>query len=137
MRRAALIGSAFLVMGIGARDTAFGVRLIIIGSLLLLGTFLVWRRGWSGSAGYVRRSWRRSRRHHGMASRWAILRTASRFAVRRQMRTLRPSYEALSFWQRLRVPTREFAYKLGRVGWFTVWATCEDAEAFLRRPAVG
>ena len=72
-----------------------------------------------------------------MASRWAIFRTASRWAMRRQMRTLRPSYVDLSFWQRLRVPTREFAYKLGRVGWFTVWAACEDVKLSFGGPRSG
>ncbi len=57
--------------------------------------------------------------------------------MRRRMRTLRPSYEELSWWGRLRVPTSEFAYKLCRVGWFTVWATCEDAKVAFGGPRTG
>jgi hypothetical protein len=43
----------------------------------------------------------------------------------------------LSFWQRMRVPTNEFAYKLCRVGWLTVWATCEDVKLALGGPRMG
>ncbi len=82
-------------------------------------------------------AWRRSRRNDGLASRWQILRKASRFAVRRQMRTLRPSYRELRFWQRLRVPTSEFAYKVCRVGRVWVWATCEDVKLTLGGPRHG
>ena len=53
------------------------------------------------------------------------------------MRTLRPSFDELSFWARLRVPTSEFAYKLCRVGWFTVWATCEDTRLVIGAPRTG
>src|SRR6266705_574709 len=42
------------------------------------------------------------------------------------MRVLRPSFGELSWWHRLFVPTRELATPLARVGWFTIWSTCED-----------
>jgi type IV secretion system protein VirD4 len=135
--RAFLTGLALLVIGVGARDSGFGVRLIAVGLVLVAVPSAVWWRRWSGSAGTVRRwSWR-LRQNHGLASRWQILRTGSRFAVRRRMRTLRPSYDDLSWWARLRIPTTEFAYKLCRVGWFTVWATCEDAKVAFGGPRTG
>jgi type IV secretion system protein VirD4 len=105
-------------------------------SVLAIWAWVLWRR-WFGPGSFVFWSWRRSRRNHGMASRWQIFRKASRFAVRRQMRTLRPSYQSLSFWQRLRIPTTEFAYKLCKVGWLTVWATCEDVKLALGGPRMG
>ena len=137
LRRAFLIGAGSLVLGIGARDSGFGVRLIAAGALLMAVPCGVWWRRWSGSAGTVRRwSWR-SRWNHGLASRWQILWKASRFAMRRQMRTLRPSYRELSFWARLRVPTSEFAYRLCKVGWLWVWASCEDVKQTLGGPRYG
>jgi type IV secretory pathway TraG/TraD family ATPase VirD4 len=127
------IGAGLLLVGVLAH--AWQPLLLGAGVLAICG-YVSWRR-WVGPGGFVHRSWHRSRRHHGMASRWQMLRRASRLAVRRQMRTLRPSYEQLSFWQRLRVPTTEFAYRLCRVGWLTVWATCEDAKLALGGPRTG
>jgi type IV secretory pathway TraG/TraD family ATPase VirD4 len=80
---------------------------------------------------------RRSNRRHGVASRWDILTTASRFAVRRQMRVLRPSFVALPWWRRLLVPTRELATPLARVGRLTVWSPIEDVTLRLGGPRVG
>jgi type IV secretion system protein VirD4 len=133
MRWTVGIGAGLVLIGVLAR--AWQPSLLGIAVLAVCG-YVVWRR-WFGPGGFVHRSWHRSRRHHGLASRWQILRKASRFAMRRQMRTLRPSYEQLSFWQRLRVPTTEFAYKLARVGWLTLWATCEDAKLAFGGPRTG
>jgi type IV secretion system protein VirD4 len=137
IRRAALIGAAMLVMGITARDSVFGVRLIVVGSALLLGTFAVWRRGRSGSAGTVRRWSRRSSRHDGVASRWAVLRTSSRFAVRRKMLVLRPDLRRLPWWRRVFVPTREIAAPIARIGWLRVWSPIEDTTLRFGGPRVG
>ncbi len=137
LRRAFLIGVGLLFVGIESSDSGFGVRLILAG-LLLAGVPLgVWWRRWSGSIGMVRRGSTRSRWNHGLASRWQILWKASRFAMRRQMRTLRPSYREMSFWRRLRVPTSEFAYRLCKVGWLWVWASCEDVKLTLGGPRHG
>jgi len=136
LRRTFLVGVVALFIGAHA-DSGFGLRLLAVGALLVAVPLAVWWRRVSGSIGTVRRwSWR-SRWNHGLASRWQILRHGSRWAVRRQMRTLRPSLEELSFWQRLRVPTSEFAYKLCRVGWFTIWATCEDTRLVIGAPRTG
>ena len=105
LRRLFLLGAGCLVLGVASRDSGFGVRLISVGLVVLAVPCGVWWRRWSGSAGTVRRwSWR-SRWNHGLASRWQIFFKASRFAMRRQMRTLRPSYRKLSWWARLRVGT--------------------------------
>jgi type IV secretion system protein VirD4 len=137
MRRAALTGLALLFMGIAARDSAFGVKLIVVGSVLLLGTFLLWRRGRSGSAGVVRRWARRSARHDGVASRWAILKRASRFAVRRRMLVIRPDLRRLPRWRRLFVPTREIATPIARVGWIRIWSPHEDTTVRFGGPRIG
>jgi len=137
LRRVAGVGLGLTLVGSASVDSVFGLRVLLLGIVLLsVCGWVVWRR-WFGPAGSVQRSWRRSRRNHGLASRWQILRTGSRWAVRRRMRMLRPSYEALSLWARLRVPTTQFAYKLARVGWFTVWATCEDAKLCFGGPRTG
>jgi type IV secretion system protein VirD4 len=126
-----------LVMGVADRDTGFGLRLIVVGVLLVALPCAVWWRRWSGSIGYVRRGAWRLRRNHGMASRWQILRTASRWAVGRQMRTLRPSFRDLPWWRRRFVPTKEIATPLCRVGWLTIWSPCEDAVVRFGGPRVG
>jgi type IV secretion system protein VirD4 len=137
LRWTAGIGALLTMIGAASVHSAFGLRALLLGiALLAITTYVLWRR-WLDPVGFVRRSWGRSRRHHGMASRWQILRRASRFAVRRRMRTLRPSYDELSIWQRLRVPTTDFAYRLAKVGWFTVWAACEDAKIAFGGPRTG
>jgi type IV secretion system protein VirD4 len=95
-----------------------------------------WRRH-SGSAGLVRWwSWR-SQRNAGVASRWMILRRASRWAMRRKATVLRPSLRELSWWRRWFVPTTEYATALARVGWFTIWSSVEDVTVRFGGPRVG
>ena len=137
LRRSFLIGLGLLFVGSKTVDSGFGVRLILVGLVLAGAPVGVWWRRWSGSVGSVRRGSTRSRWNHGLASRWQIVWKASRFAMRRRMRTLRPSYREMSFWQRLRVPTSEFAYRLCRVGWLWVWASCEDVKLTLGGPRFG
>jgi type IV secretion system protein VirD4 len=137
LRRSFLVGLFALVVGLRAQDSGFGLRLLAVGAVLVGAPLAVWWRRLSGSIGTVRRWSLRSRWNHGLASRWQILRHGSRWAVRRQMRTLRPSFEELSFWRRLWVPTSEFAYRLARVGWFTIWATCEDTRLVIGAPRTG
>jgi len=135
--RSFLVGAVFLFVGFKTIDSGFGVRLFVVGALLVAVPLGVWWRRWSGSIGTVRRWSTRSRWNHGLASRWQIVWKASRFAMRRQMRTLRPSYREMSFWRRLRVPTSEFAYRLCKVGWLWVWASCEDVKQTLGGPRYG
>ncbi|MQA63395.1 MAG: TraM recognition domain-containing protein, partial [Actinophytocola sp.] len=50
---------------------------------------------------------------------------------------LRPCYRDLSLWQKLRVPTREFATPLARVGMFRIWSTVEDVTVRVGGPRTG
>jgi type IV secretion system protein VirD4 len=111
--------------------------LLAAGTAVTVSTLWVWRAGRSGSARTVRRWSRRSRRHDGVATRAQILRTASRFAVRRKMRVLRPSLARLGWWGRLRVPTRQIATPLARVGRLKVWSTVEDVTLRVGGPRIG
>src|SRR4051812_39306872 len=125
-----------------ARLHAAGVPapLIVAGvalSLLVLIVVGVGLAAGRGSATTVQRMSRRSNRRHGVASRWDILTAASRFAVRRQLRVLRPSLAALPWWRRLLVPTPELATPLARVGRATVWSPIEDVTLRLGGPRVG
>ncbi|ASR33850.1 hypothetical protein BAY61_01320 [Prauserella marina] len=110
---------------------------LISGVVLLVGAAVVWSRQRGGSAGLVNRWSRRSRRNDGVASWWSILRSASRFAVRRKATVLRPSLQGLTSWQRLRVPTRELATPVARVGGLRVWSTVEDVTLRLGGPRTG
>jgi type IV secretion system protein VirD4 len=111
------------------------ITALVLGVLLLVVLLTV--LGGRGSAGTVQRMAQRSNRRHGVASRWDILTTASRFAVRRQMRVLRPSFAALPWWRRILVPTAELAAPLARVGRLTVWSPIEDVTLRLGGPRVG
>jgi type IV secretion system protein VirD4 len=136
LRRSFLLGLLLLFVGSRVHGTA-ALRLLGLGAVLVAVPAVVWWRRWSGSIGSVRWWSARSRWNHGLASRWQILWKASRFAMRRRMCTLRPSYRELSWWARLRVPTSEFASKLCKVGWLWVWASCEDVTQTLGRPRWG
>jgi type IV secretion system protein VirD4 len=112
--------------------------LAAVGGLVLLGSVgMVGQRSRSGSRGLVRRWSDRSRRNDGVASRWAILRTASRLAVRRKATVLRPSLGELRWWHRLRVRTHELATPVARVGWLRIWSPIEDVTLRLGGPRTG
>lgn len=82
--------------------------------------------------------WNRSTaKHHGLAGRWALLWTSSSWAMRRHMRVLRPSFAALSRIERWRVPVRQYAVPLTRVGWLWIWATVEEMVCQYGRPRRG
>jgi type IV secretion system protein VirD4 len=110
---------------------------VVVGLPLLAGAGFVWLRRHGGSAGLVNRWSRRARRNEGVASRWAILRVASRFAVRRKATVLRPSLRQQTWLQRLRVPTRELATPVARVGRLRVWSPIEDVTLRLGGPRTG
>lgn len=90
--------------------------LMVAGAGLWVVVFAAWRQHRGGSAGLVYRWSNRSRRNQGVASPYAILRVASRSAMRRRATVLRPSLVELSRWRRLRTPTREFATPVGASG---------------------
>jgi type IV secretion system protein VirD4 len=111
--------------------------LVIIGVGLVVGVVVdVWRRH-AGSAGLVRWwSWR-SRRNAGVASRWDILRRASRWAMKPKAAILRPSLRRVPFWRRWLVPTGEYAARIARVGWLVVWSAVEDVVVIIGAPRSG
>ncbi|MGI8797832.1 MAG: type IV secretory system conjugative DNA transfer family protein [Pseudonocardia sp.] len=109
----------------------------VLGVALLVGAFMVWRGGRAGSSGLVNRWARRSRRNDGVASRLAILRVASGWAMKRKAAVLRPSLRQLSLWRRLRLSAREVATPLARVGLLRVWSPCEDVTLRVGGPRTG
>jgi type IV secretory pathway TraG/TraD family ATPase VirD4 len=111
--------------------------LMIVGVLLVVGPLLAVARRRTGSAGTVNRWSRRVRRNDGVASQWTILRVASGLAVRRRAAVLRPSVRDLPWWQRLRVPIRELATPLARVGLFRIWSPVEDVTLRIGGPRTG
>ena len=137
LRRTALVGAVLLTVGGLAHGTTSGRELMAVGSLLLLATGLMWRHHRAGSAVLVRRWSRRSTRQDGVASRWAILATGSRFAVRRKALVLRPSLRQQSPLRRWAIRTREVATPLARVGLLRVWSPIEDVTLRIGGPRVG
>ena len=134
-----LIGLAVLLRSLPA-DTpgqAYWPVLLGGGLLVLVWPFAVVRQRQTGSRGVVRRWSRRSRRNDGVASRMQLLRTVSRFAVRRRATVLRPSLGELSRWQRFRTPTTAVATRLARVGLFGVWSPVEDVTLRIGGPRTG
>ncbi|MPZ67346.1 MAG: TraM recognition domain-containing protein [Pseudonocardiaceae bacterium] len=111
--------------------------LAIAGGALLLGSAVVGWNRYIASSGLVGRWSRRSRRNQGVASAWAILRVASRWAVRRKAAVLRPSLGDAHWWCRLLMPTRELATPLARVGLLRVWSPIEDVTLRIGGPRVG
>ena len=107
------------------------------GLLVLIGTAFLVQRGRSGSQGTVKRWGARVRRNDGVASRWQLLKVASRFAVRRKMTVLSPSTQVLSRWRRLRVPTTRVATRVARVGLLPVWVTVENVTLRFGGPRKG
>jgi len=89
------------------------------------------------SSGSVRWLAWRNRRNQGVASFWAILTTASAFAVRRRARVLLPSLRELSWFRRGAVPIRAFATPLARVGLLQVWSPVEDVTLRVGGPRTG
>jgi type IV secretion system protein VirD4 len=134
-----LIGLAGLLGWLPARVGAhrYWPLLLGVGLLVLAWPFAAVRQRRTGSRGVVRRWSRRARRNDGVASRVQMLRTVSRFAVRRRAIVLRPSLAQLSWWRRLRTPTRTVATRLARVGLFGVWSPIEDVTLRIGGPRTG
>jgi type IV secretory pathway TraG/TraD family ATPase VirD4 len=110
----------------------------VLAGVVVLGVLVSdWSRARGGSAGAVNRWSRRSRRNDGVASRWAILRTASRFPVRHKAVVLRPSLRAAGWWRRLFVSTWELATPVARVGWLRIWSPIEDVTLRIGGPRTG
>ncbi|MGH3859627.1 type IV secretory system conjugative DNA transfer family protein [Actinokineospora sp.] len=113
------------------------VVLSIGGVLAAVAVAVSWWYSHRGSAQVVNRWSRKSRRNTGVASPWAILRTASWFAVRRRAAVVRPSLREVSWWRRWRTPIREFATPVARVGIFRIWSLVEDVTLRFGGPRTG
>jgi type IV secretion system protein VirD4 len=109
----------------------FAILVTVVGGLVLL-----WHRR-TRTAATVTRWGRRSRRKSGVASGWDIVRVASWAAMRRKAATVRPSLAELSWRDRWRTRTVEFAIPLCRVGLWRVWASIEDVVILFGGPRTG
>jgi type IV secretion system protein VirD4 len=116
---------------------AYWPLLLLAGPLFVAAGLPVLRHGRAGSRGVVQRWAARSRRNGGVASPWQVLRSASRFAVRRKAQVLKPSLRNATTWQRLRTPTTEYATRLARVGALWVWSVIEEVTIRLGGPRTG
>jgi hypothetical protein len=105
----------------------YGPALIVAGAMLTAGA--IWRgaRPGTGSNAMIGRWDRKNRRNAGTASRWDILTTSSRWAMRRRASVLRPSLRGAPLSRRLQTPVRTFATPLCRVGSMTVWTSIEES----------
>jgi hypothetical protein len=132
------LGVLFVWLGCSDRSSAFGLRLLVAGSVMITVPIGVWaRRAFASSRRVAARIERRSRRNDGVASRWAVWRTSGRFSIRRRMKALKPATRQMSALQRMRVPTLELATPVARVGLQRVWAPREDVEAMVGGPRTG
>jgi type IV secretion system protein VirD4 len=107
--------------------------LVVVG----LGVTLYFR--WNRSADMVRRWGRKSRRKHGVASTFDIVRRTwlSKGSIRAKASVVRPSLAELSRWRRLRVPLVQFSVEMCRSGWLRVWSSIEDVVLVLGGPRRG
>src|SRR6266516_3063222 len=144
LRRATLVGLGLCGLGWLMRrmppetvGRQYWPWVFLTGVAILAGVVAVVHHRHGGSAGRVQRWSRRSRRNSGVASAWAILRVASGPAMRRKATVLRPSLAQLPFHRRLRVPAREFATPLARVGLLRVWSPIEDVTLRIGGPRTG
>lgn len=125
-----------LVFAAGALVLTAVISLVLACAVVVCAVTTVYhRRGRSASV--VTRWSTRSRRKHGVASTWDILRVASWVAMRRKATTLRPSLGELTRWQRARVRTTQVALPLCRTGLLRVWASVEDVVCVFGRPRSG
>jgi type IV secretion system protein VirD4 len=132
------LGVLFVWLGWAGRSSGFGVRLLVLGGVLIAVPAVVWtRRALGSSRRAAARIERRSRRNDGVASRWAVWRTSGRFAVRRRMKVLKPSTRQMTFFQRTRVPTLELATPLARAGRQRIWSPIEDVTIRVGGPRTG
>ncbi|WP_158634444.1 type IV secretory system conjugative DNA transfer family protein [Amycolatopsis sp. WAC 01375] len=110
---------------------------LLIGGPVLAVAAFVGLRGRNGSAGLIGKWSRRSRRNGGVASRWQIWRVASKSAMRRKAKVLKPSLRKSPWWTRRRVPVTGFATAVARVGFQRIWSPVEDVTLRLGGPRSG
>jgi type IV secretion system protein VirD4 len=115
----------------------YWLYVLVVGGALVLLAIGRWWHHQGGSAGTVNRWAARGRRNDGVASAWSIFRTSSWFAARRKTSVLRPSLREVSRWRRLRVPIRELATPLAKVGMQRIWSPVEDVTLRIGGPRSG
>jgi type IV secretion system protein VirD4 len=118
-----------------------GTALVVAGLAVTAVTVWLRLRPRAGSNAAIGRWDRKTRRHHGTASRWDILKTSSAWAMRRKAPVIRPSLRGLPRMARWRAPLLSFATPLCRVGgWLlgqTVWTTHEESTLRVGIPGTG
>jgi hypothetical protein len=115
---------------------AYEVSAFLVVAVLLCAATTMWNRRTQG-ASLVQRWSAGSRRRHGVASSFQILRRASGVAVRRKATTVRPSFRELPRVARARARTTEVGLLLCRVGALRVWASVEDVVLVFGAPRKG
>jgi type IV secretion system protein VirD4 len=101
--------------------------------------WVAWWRGQHRSAQSMVARWHaRNDKHAGMASRWELWRHHSRLAMRRKATVWRPSFAAMSRWERWSTPVTQYALPIARVGLTTtVWVPIEETICQYGRPRRG
>lgn len=110
---------------------------LLFGGPVLLIAAVMGLRGRGGSRGLIGRWSKRSRRNGGVASRWQIWRVASKHAMRRKAKVLKPGLRKAMWWTRRRTPVLEYATPIARVGWQRVWSPVEDVTLRFGGPRSG
>ncbi|MFC9687776.1 type IV secretory system conjugative DNA transfer family protein [Kribbella sp. NPDC056951] len=102
------------------------VLVLIVGVLLVvaMAARVVFSR--SSSRGLLRRLGRAGRETDGLASWLDVSRTSSARVMRKKMTRLRPSLAGLSRWARRKVANVELGVRIARVGFVSVWSSCQD-----------
>ena len=124
-------------MPAGTPGQAWWPWLLIGGPLEAALVLTCWAQRRAGSAGKVGRWAAHAQRHDGVATAWEVWRVSGRHAVRKLAKQLRPSAAELGFFARLRVPTKEYATAVARVGWQRVWSAIEDVTVRIGGPRTG
>ncbi|NKQ54987.1 type IV secretory system conjugative DNA transfer family protein [Amycolatopsis sp. K13G38] len=137
---AGVVGLSIWFAGWVPEETpGYGVWLwgLFLGGPVLLFTVALGLRGRGGSRGLLGRWSRRSRRNGGVASRWQIWRVASKHAMRRKAKVLKPSLRKAMWWTRRRTPVLAYATPVARVGWQRIWSPVEDVTLRFGGPRSG
>jgi hypothetical protein len=115
---------------------AYEVSAFLVVAVVLCAATTMWHRRAQGTW-LVQRWADGSRRRHGVASSFQILRRAGGVAVRRKATTVRPSFRELPRVMRARARTTEVGLLLCRVGALRVWASVEDVVLVFGAPRKG
>jgi type IV secretion system protein VirD4 len=134
---AACVGWRMASAGAVAGAVLCGVALAVAGLVLAAGLVWLRLRPRSGSNRAIGRWDRQSRRNHGTASWWHIVRTSSAWAMRRRAAVIRPSLRGESWWRRWRAPVRSIATPLCRAGLQKVWTSHEESTVRVGSPGTG